>query len=67
MKTYYEDNKHKLFEMAKENSRNTQGRRLVSQLNNNVTDISTVQDQPIEKWNIKFNTVEKEYYINDKF
>ena len=65
MKTYYEDNKDKLIEMAKTNSKNTYGHRLCRELNNNMKDISTVQEKTIEKWNIKFNKVKKEYYIDD--
>ncbi len=65
MKTYYEDNKVKLIEMAKTNSRATYGRRLIRELNNNSKDISTVKNETIEKWNIKFNKVRKEYYIDD--
>ncbi len=52
MKNYYDNNKEKLIEMAKGNSKNTYGLRLVRQLNNNVTDISTVQEKTIIKWNI---------------
>ncbi len=48
MKTYYEDNKEKLINMAKENSKNTYGHRLCRELNNNMKDISTVQDKTIE-------------------
>ena len=64
-KNYYEDNKEKIIEKAKENSRANYGRRLIRELNNNSKDISTVQEKTIEKWNIKFNKVRKEYFIDN--
>jgi hypothetical protein len=54
-----------MIEKAKENSRANYGRRLITELNNNSKDISTVQDKTIEKWNIKFNKVKKEYFIDN--
>ena len=64
-KNYYNDNKEQMIIKAKENSRATYGRRLIRELNNNSKDISTVKNETIEKWNIKFNKVKKEYYIDD--
>jgi phosphatidate phosphatase PAH1 len=65
LKSYYEDNKDKILEKAKENSRTTYGRRIVRELNNNMKDISTVKAETLEKWNIKYNSKTKLYYIDD--
>jgi len=65
LKTYYEDNKDKILEKAKENSRTTYGRRIVRELNNNVKDISTVKEETLNKWGIKYNSKTKLYYIED--
>ena len=54
-----------MIEKAKENSRANYGRRLTRDLNNNMKDISTVKNETIEKWNIKYNSKTNLYYIND--
>jgi hypothetical protein len=64
-KNYYEENKDKMIEKAKENSRATYGARIIRELNNNSKDISTVKEETLIKWKIKYNEKTKLYYIND--
>jgi len=64
-KSYYEDNKERIIEKAKENSRANYGARIIRELNNNMKDISTVKDETLNKWKIKFNSKTKLYYIDD--
>ena len=64
-KKYYDENKEQMIIKAKENSRANYGRRLIRELNNNSKDISTVKDDTLEKWNIKYNSKTKLYYIDD--
>jgi hypothetical protein len=64
-KSYYEENKDKMIEKAKENSRANYGARIIRELNNNMKDISTVKAETLEKWNIKYNSKTKLYYIDD--
>ena len=64
-KNYYEENKDKMIEKAKENSRATYGARIIRELNNNSKDISTVKEETLIKWKIKYNEKTKLYYTND--
>ncbi len=51
-----------MIEKAKENSRATYGARIIRELNK---DISTVKEETLIKWKIKYNEKTKLYYIND--
>ena len=64
-KNYYEENKDKMIEKAKENSRATYGARIIRELNNNSKDISTVKEETLNKWNIKYNSKTKLYFIDE--
>ena len=54
-----------MIEKAKENSRANYGARIIRELNNNSKDISTVKNETLDKWKIKYNEKTKLYYIND--
>ena len=53
-----------MIKKAKENSRATYGARIIRELNNNSKDISTVKNETLDKWNIKYNSKTKLYYID---
>jgi hypothetical protein len=63
LKEYYIKNKEILLNKANEHSKNNYGNRLIRELNNNTINFKNMRAETVEKWNIKFNTKSKLYYI----
>lgn len=59
---YYEKNKDDLLERARQNSKNTYGKRIARELNNGSMLYESVQQKTIDKWGIKFNDETKLFY-----
>ena len=63
MKKYYNENKTKLLDKAKNYSKNNYGNRIIYELNNNLKGYSTLKEATIKKWAIKYDEKNKIYYI----
>jgi hypothetical protein len=59
---YYENNKEKILQQNKLNSKLNYGKRIARELNNNVMSFKSLQDKTVDKWKIKYNEETKLYY-----